>query len=88
MSDGRLEKLHQEPFVKIMQNTGPVCQWTKRQFQVFYRGRNKRHADSATYDVYEVNSQSYAVFTTPKANNDNFSQNPGNLAFYLCAMAA
>jgi AraC family transcriptional regulator len=75
MSDGRLEKLHQEPFVKNHAEYGACLPMDENgNFKYFIGVETNGMPIPATYDVYEVNSQSYAVFTTPKANNDNFSQ--------------
>jgi AraC family transcriptional regulator len=75
MSDGRMEKLHQEKFVKSHEEYGACLPRNEQgEFKYLIAVETNGETIPSEYEVYHVPSQLYAVFTTPKATNDNFSE--------------
>lgn len=75
-TDGRMEKLHSQDFVKKHTEYG-VCYGFKGDGSFKYMiGVEVENFDniSAEFAKHEIPEAEFAVFTTPKANNDNFTQ--------------
>jgi AraC family transcriptional regulator len=74
--DGRLEKLHQESFVKFHAEYG-ACFFkdNDEDKSVYLIGveAKSRVTIPFCYDVYTIPEALFAVFTTPPSNKDNFS---------------
>jgi AraC family transcriptional regulator len=74
-TDGRLEKLHQESFVKFHAEYG-ACFFKDHENGrfVYFIGveAKSRMPIHFKYDVYTIPEALFAVFTTPPSNGDNF----------------
>ncbi len=73
MSDGRMDKLHSQKFVKSHEEYG-ACLPMEANGNIKYLIGVETNGLPIPSDffVYDVNSQTYAVFTTPKATNADF----------------
>lgn len=73
--DGRMEKLHNEKFVKSHEEYGACLPGNgKGEFKYLIGVETNGEEIPSEYETYEVVSQLYAVFTTPKATNENFAK--------------
>jgi AraC family transcriptional regulator len=74
--DGRLEKLHQESFLKFHAEYGACFfKFNDEEKSVYLIGVEAKSRVNIPfgYDVYTIPEALYAVFTTPSSNKDNFS---------------
>ena len=78
LSDGRMEKLHKEPFLKAHAEYGacfPVDQDTGEFEYVIGVEVIEGAAVPAGYHVCELPAATYAVFSTPPSDDEHFTQN-------------
>jgi len=75
-TDGRLEKLHQEPFIKFHAEYGALFLKENEEGKTVYLigvEVKSRINIPFEYDIYTIPEALFAVFSTPPANEDNFS---------------
>lgn len=76
MSDGRMEKLHSQAFVKNQREYGaclPVDSDGSFKYLIAVETESLNDIPSE-FITHVINEQEYAVFTTPKATDDTFTQ--------------
>lgn len=76
MTDGRMEKLHSQKFVKNQSEFGaclPVDLEGNFQYLIAVEAQTLDNIPSE-YKTYKIDQQEYAVFTTPKATDSTFAQ--------------
>lgn len=74
LTDGRMEKLHNEKFIIYHDEYGICLPMDSEGNFKYLIGVLVNEEVNNNYDSYVINEQLYLIFTTPKANEQNFSK--------------